>query len=408
MTSNPLSPLAKNDAAKGPSSPSRHWRTALIQSQPQVPENFRSLVPAVHRGSTVTFNTVAEAVDDWHVETSGYTYGVYGTPNTLEFAKRISEIEGARHTFLVPGGQAAIALIYFSFCKAGSHVLAPKNIYGPSGELADDLLAGLNIEVEYYDPMIGSGISSLIRPNTSLIWCETPGSVTFEIPDIPAIVFAARERGVLVALDNTYAAGVLFDAFGHGVDISMQALTKYVGGASDLLMGTVSVKSEQSYERVGSVHRLLGLAISPEDCALAHRGLQTLGVRLAHFERSAITVAKWLKARQEISLVLHPAFEDCPGHEIWKRDFTGSTGVFSIVFAEDWDAERVAKFVEALQTFKIGMSWGGVHSLVMVYSTMTRHGHGHRLIRLNVGLEEAEDLVHDLEQALKCAATVTA
>ncbi|KAF7978630.1 hypothetical protein HWV62_45122 [Athelia sp. TMB] len=390
-------------AAVNHPAPNRHWRTAIIQSQPQVPSGFRSLVPAVHRGSTVIFETVAEAVDDWRAETIGYTYGVYGTPNTLELAKRIAEIEGARHTFVVPGGQAAIALIYFSFCKAGSHVLAPQNIYGPSGELADDLLAGLNIEVEYYDPMIGSGISTLIRPNTSLIWCETPGSVTMEIPDVPAIVSAARSRGILVALDNTYAAGVLFDAFSHGVDISMQALTKYVGGHSDILMGTVSVKSEESYQRVGSVHRLMGMAVSPADSALAHRGLQTLGVRLDRVERSTLSVAKWLKEHQEIALVLHPAFEDCPGHTIWKRDFSGSAGVFSIVFAETWDAARVTKFVEALQLFKIGMSWGGVHSLVMVYPAMTRHAYGPRLIRLNVGLEEAEDIIDDLDTAFKHA-----
>lgn len=382
-----------------------HWRTRLLHSEPQIPGGFHSLVPAIHRGSTVVFQKLADAADDWH-SSAGYTYGLYGTPTTLELGARVAEIEHAKHSFVVPGGQAALALVYLAYCKAGSHALLPESAYGPNRELADDLLAGLDIEVELYDPMIGGEIATMIRANTSLIWCESPGSITMEIQDIPAIVAAAHARGVAVALDNTYAAGILFDAFTFGVDISIQALTKYIGGHSDILLGTVSVGGDAAYEQIGRLHRLMGMAVSPDDCALALRGLQTLGIRLDWLERTTLVVAEWLKNQPEVTVVLHPAFPDCPGHEIWKRDFTGSASVFSIVFEESWDADRVTRFVDALKIFKIGYSWGGVTSLVMAYSgTQKRRvrDYGVRVVRLNVGLEEAEDLIGDLRQALKQA-----
>jgi cysteine-S-conjugate beta-lyase len=291
------------------------------------------------------------------------------------------------------------------YCKAGTHALMPESAYGNSREIADDLLADLDVEVESYDPMIGGGIADLIRPNTKLIWTESPGSITMEVQDIPAIVAAARPHGIPVAFDNTYAAGILFDAFGAGVDVSMQALTKYVGGHSDLLLGSVSVRDEAAMRTVGSIYRLLGMNVSPDDSSAALRGLQTLGIRLKHLEQSALKVAKWLKARPEIELVLHPALPDCPGHDIWKRDFTGSASVFSIVFKDVVSVERIVRFVDTLKFFKIGYSWGGVTSLVMAYSSLgrTNRNYGRQLVRLNIGLEEPEDLIADLEQALKTA-----
>jgi cystathionine beta-lyase len=380
-----------------------HWRTRLIQPNGQVPQDFVSLAPAVHRGSTVVFKRLADARDDWRGD--NYTYGLYGTPTTRELGLRIADLEGARHTFVVPGGQPAIALVYFSFCVAGSHALVPESAYHPNRELADSLLRSLGIEVEPYDPLIGGRIGELIRSNTALIWCESPGSVTMEVQDVSAIVAAAHARRVPVALDNTYAAGVLFDAFGHGVDISIQALTKYVGGHSDILLGTVSAGTDQAYERIGTVHRLLGLAVSPDDCALALRGLETLAVRLDRLEKAALEVAGWLKRRPEIERVLHPALPDCPGHETWRRDFSGSASLFSIVFRKDWDEARMTRFVEALRLFRIGFSWGGTASLVMAYPSLPRaRGYGGQLVRLNVGLEEHTDLISDLEQALAGAA----
>ncbi|MGC2030481.1 MAG: cystathionine beta-lyase [Steroidobacteraceae bacterium] len=380
-----------------------HWRSRLIHPGAHAPAGFRSLATPTYRGSTVLFERQADVADDWQQKEHGYTYGLYGTPTVLELGARIAELEAAHHSFVVPGGQAAIALIYLAFCRSGSHALVPVTAYGPNREMGAGLLARLGISVEAYDPLLGSGIAALIRENTALIWVESPGSVTMEIQDVPAIVAAARARQIPVALDNTYAAGVLFDAFAHGVDVSMQALTKYVGGHSDLLLGTVSVAGAAGYAAIGSVYKQLGLAVSPDDCSLALRGLQTLGVRLERLERTALDVARWLAEHPAIKTVLHPALPSCPGHEYWLRDFTGSSSIFSIVFAERFTAGQVARFADTLQLFKIGFSWGGVTSLVMLYPNLDRpqQDYGGRLLRLNVGLEESSDLIADLEQALR-------
>jgi cystathionine beta-lyase len=405
MTSNSETKEPRDSDAHDPNS-NLHFRTRLIHSTAQPPAGFRSLTTPVYRASTTVFDTLAEAYQSWSPG-GPYAYGIYGTPTTLKLAARIAEIENARHTFIVPSGQSAIALIYLVYCRAGSHALMPESAYGNSREIADDLLAGFDIEVESYDPMMGAGITKLIRPNTHLIWTESPGSITMEVQDIPAIVAAARGTAacphkIPVALDNTYAAGILFDAFSHGVDVSMQALTKYVGGHSDLLLGTVSVADEAAMQQVGKIYRLLGLAVSPDDSSLALRGLQTLGIRLKHLEQSTLTIANWLKTRPEVKLVLHPALPDCPGHDIWKRDFTGSASVFSIVFNDTWPPARIVKFAESLRLFKIGYSWGGVTSLVMAYESLgrTNRNYGRSLVRLNIGLEEPEDLIADIEQAL--------
>jgi cystathionine beta-lyase len=227
-----------------------------------------------------------------------------------------------------------------------------------------------------------------------------------EVQDVPAIAAVARRHGAVVAIDNTYAAGVLFDAFAHGADVTMQALTKYVGGHSDVLLGTVTVRAEAHYERVGVVHDRLGLGASPDDCSLALRGLQTLGVRLAALERGALHVARWLAGHPAVERVLHPALPSCPGHETWRRDFTGSASVFSIVLAPGVTRERIAAFVDALELFAIGFSWGGVTSLAMPFPELHRAGgvaYGGRLVRLNVGLEDPDDLVADLDRALRHA-----
>ena len=380
-----------------------HWRSRLVQPQALAPSGFKSLAYPTYRGSTVLFERQADVTDDWRQADGAYRYGLYGTPTALELAGRVAQLEGAHHTFVVPGGQAAIALIYLSLCKAGCHALVPFNAYGPNQEMAQGLLKGLGIEVESYDPLIGAAISERIRSDTALIWVESPGSVTMEVQDVPAICAAAHARGVPVALDNTYSAGVLFDAFAHGVDISMQALTKYIGGHSDLLLGTVSVNSEVLKDRVGSVFKQLGLAVSPDDCSLALRGLQTLGVRLAHLETSTLDIAHWLAEQPGIASVLHPALPSCAGHALWQRDFTGSASVFSILFSEEFDTHHVETFVDALELFKIGMSWGGSTSLALVYPGLNRPGKNYagRLVRLNVGLEDTSDLKADLARSMQ-------
>lgn len=380
-----------------------YWQTKLAQPQVLSTPGFKSLVTPTYRGSTVLFEKQSDVVDGWDQKENGYSYGLYGTPTTIELAERIAELESAYHTFVVPGGQAAIALVYLAICQSGSHALVPYSAYGPNKEMAQGMLKNLGIEVEPYDPLIGSDISNLIKENTTLIWVESPGSVTMEVQDIPAICAEAHKRGVVVALDNTYAAGVHFDAFSHNVDISMQALTKYVGGHSDLLLGTVSVSSEKLKSKVGSIFKQLGLAVSPDDCSLALRGLQTLGIRLAHLEKSTLIVAEWLAENPNIEQVLHPALPSCPGHEFWKRDFTGSSSVFSFIFKDHINALQVETFIDSLELFKIGMSWGGVTSLALVYPSIERPNKDYegRLVRLNIGLENTDDLISDLQKAMQ-------
>lgn len=379
------------------------WRTKLLNPSPQARRDYTSLVTPVYRGSTVVFPDQASVVDSWQQARDGYAYGLYGTPTALELAARIATIEGAHETLIVPGGQAAIALVYLAFCKAGSHALVPYSAYGPNKAMAEGLMRDLDVEVEAYDPMIGAGIADLIRDNTTLIWCESPGSVTMEIQDIPAITKAAHARDVTVALDNTYAAGVLFDAFAHEIDVSMQALTKYVGGHSDLLLGSVSARTPQAFEKLGPIYQQLGLAVSPDDCSLALRGLQTLSVRLDALERGTLQVARWLVDQPIVSHVFHPALPDCPGHNHWVRDWSGSASVFSFTFAEQVAPEQVVTFLNALAIFKIGLSWGGVNSLAVVYPDLERptQDFGGRIVRLNIGLETPEDLINDLSQAMQ-------
>jgi cysteine-S-conjugate beta-lyase len=378
-----------------------NWRSRLIHPPVSAPAGFRSLVPPVYRGSTTLFDSAAAVTDHWDQTQVRYSYGLYGTPTSFELAARIADLEGGKHCFLTPGGQAAITLVYLALVRAGGHVLVPDSVYGPNRDLADRLLARLGIEIEYYDALMGADIAGLIRANTQLIWCESPGSVTMEVQDVPAITSAARRAGVPTALDNTYAAGVLFDAFAHGIDITMQALTKYVGGHSDVLLGSVTVQDAAHYQALGDAHQLLGMGVSPDDCSLALRGLQTLGVRLRQLEAGALAVAHWLREQPEVEKVLHPALADSPGHEVWRRDFTGSASIFSVVFAQHIPARALIELVDALQLFKIGYSWGGVTSLAMPHFDLKRKhsAYAQRLVRFNVGLEEPADLIADLDHA---------
>lgn len=378
-----------------------NWKTVLLHSNAKAPDGFRSLTTPVYRGSTTVFRDASTVVDNWDHDEAAYTYGLYGTPTTLELAARVAELEHGYRCFITPGGQSALALVYFACVSAGQHVLVPESVYGPSRKFAEDLLRRYGVDVEFYPPLIAEGIGALIKDSTRLIWCESPGSVTMEVQDVPAIVDIAHRRGVVVALDNTWSAGVLFDAFRHGVDVTMQALTKYIGGHSDLLLGSVTVRDRENYQRLGDVRQHLGLAASPDDCSLALRGMQTLAVRLAAIEASGLRIAQWFARRPEIETVLHPALQSCPGHEIWRRDFSGASGVFSIVFGPSVEPLKVRRFVDNLTLFAIGYSWGGVTSLAVPWEVpATRATYGGRLVRLNIGLEDTDDLIADLEQAL--------
>jgi len=382
----------------------KDWKTRLIHSTVAVPEGYRSLVTPIYRGSTTLFSDVADLTDDWDQYDAGYTYGLYGTPTTLELAGRVCELEQGFRTIVTAGGQGAISLIHLALLKAGDHILIPESIYGPNRKLANDVLRRFGVQVGYYPPAAAGEIAGLLQPNTRLVWCESPGSITMEVQDVPAITAAAHAAGALVVIDNTWSAGVHFDAFAHGVDVTMQALTKYVGGHSDLLLGSVTVKDEQLYRKLGATHQLLGCAASPDDCSLALRGMKTLAVRLEKIETSALCIARWLAGREEVMQVLHPALESCPGHELWKRDFTGSSGVFSIVLQSQFVKPQVQAFVNALRLFKVGYSWGGVVSLAVAYDFThykARPTYGHRIVRLNIGLEDPSDLIADLAQALE-------
>mgnify|MGYP005811632573 CR=1 FL=1 len=381
----------------------KSWSTRLIHTDAAVPEGFRSLDTPVYRASTVLFPNAAAINDEWDQYQHGYTYGLYGTPTTLELAARVAELESGAHTIVTAGGQGAISLVNFAFLKAGGHVLIPGNIYGPHRRLAWHILRRYGVEISMYDPLIGAGIADLIRDNTRLVWTESPGSITMEVQDIPAIVAAAHARGALVAIDNTWAAGVYFKPFDHRIDISMQALTKYIGGHSDLLLGSVTVRDRALYEQLGETHHLIGCAASPDDCHLAIRGMKTLSVRLKQIERSAIEIARWLAARPEVERVLHPALPSCPGHEFFQRDFTGSTGLFSVVFKPGPTKQQIQAFVNALELFELGYSWGGVTSLAVPYdlsAAKDRPNYGHRIVRLYVGLEETKELIADIEGSL--------
>jgi cysteine-S-conjugate beta-lyase len=318
-------------------------------------------------------------------------------------AQRICELEGGYRTLITPGGQCAISTINFAFLKAGDHILVPESVYGPNRKLTTFVLRRFGVEATFYPPGIGREIESLFKPNTRMVWVESPGSITMEVQDVPAIAEVAHAHGALVVMDNTWAAGVLFDALAHGVDITMQAVTKYIGGHSDLLLGSITVKDDAAWKTLGAHQQVLGGAASPDDCSLALRGMKTMAVRLKAIESSALQIAGWLSRRAEVELVLHPAMPSCLGHEFWKRDFLGSSGLFSIVLKLGVSKQQVLAFVNALELFKIGYSWGGVASLAVAYDFAGFRGrpeYGHRIVRLHIGLEATSDLIADLEQGL--------
>ncbi len=382
---------------------SKSLQTLLTTTDYRPPEGFAAFPTAIHHASTVLFRNVAALrARHWQDKTS-YTYGLHGTPTTFTLEARLAEIEGGRHCLLAPSGLAAIAMIDLALLAAGDDLLVPDNVYNPNRELANWLQKDFGITARFYDPLVGEDIAELIRPNTKLIWAEAPGSVSMEVPDIPAICRAAKARGVPVALDNTWAAGLAFRAFDHGVDIVMQALTKYHSGGSDVLMGAVITADQTLHRRIEMAHMRLGMGVSADDTYLVLRGLPTMKLRFDAHDAAARKVAAWLKARPEIAKVLHPAFDDCPGHAIWRRDFTGAGGLFSVLFDPQYTEEQTDSFIDSLKLFKIGYSWGGANSLAVPYrmaSMRSRWDEAGQLVRLNIGLEGPDDLIADIAQAL--------
>lgn len=374
---------------------------------PYRPPAFDAFPPAVHKASTVLFPDTATLSRRSMTNRDGYTYGLHGTPTTYVLEERIAALEGGLHCHLAPSGLAAITIVNLGLLKTGDEVLLPANVYGPSLAQARTLLAGWGITHRTYDPMDAAALAAMITPATRLVWLEAPGSVTMEFPDLTALIEAARARGVVTALDNTWGAGLAFRAFELGVDIAMQALTKYPSGGADVLMGSVVTRDLDLHHRLLQAHASLGIGVGANDCELILRGLPSIRVRYDAQDRSARALATWLQGRPEVTQVLHPALPSAPGHAHWARHCTAAAGLFSVMFDARFEVAQIHRFVDALQLFGIGFSWGGPMSLAVPYDLdAMRHGAGRlpgHLVRFSLGLEAVEDLQADLAQALKVA-----
>ena len=354
----------------------------------------------IYRGSTVLSPTVADFVG----KKGRYLYGRRGTPTTDALAQAITRLEGGAGTALVSSGLSAITTALMSVVRSGDHVLVADAVYGPTRNFCDTLLSGFGAEVTYYDPLLGAKIADLFRPNTRAVFLESPGSLSFEMQDVPAIAEIARARGAAVLMDNTWATPLFFRAHDFGVDLSIQAGTKYLGGHADANLGTISA-TEQYWPQVKETTGSLGLNPGPEDAFLMMRGLRTLSVRLDRHMESGLKVAHWLEGRPEVLRVLHPALPSHPQHALWKRDFTGACGLFSVVLKPKPQA-AVNAFIDALELFGIGASWGGYESLIIPFDctklrTATPWKPGGPTVRLHIGLEDPDDLIADLEQGLQ-------
>jgi cystathionine beta-lyase len=386
--------------------------TALIHHGYTPPEGFGAVSPGVYKASTVIFpDTAALRARNWK-EKSGYTYGLHGTPTTFTLEERIATLEGGVQTLLLPSGLAAIALVNLGLLKSGDEVLIPENAYGPGKEQARQDLARWGITHRIYDPMLPQSLAALMGPSTRLVWLEAPGSVTMEFPDLSELVRIAREHGVTTALDNTWGAGVAFNAFDLapgqgseplGVDISMQALTKYPSGGGDVLMGSVTTRNEALHLKLKFCHMRMGWGVGANDVEFVLRSLPSLALRYEAQDSSARALAQWWSGRPELAQVLHPALPEAPGHAHWHRLCTQAAGLFSVVFDERHGADRVDAFVNALKLFKIGYSWAGPVSLVVPYELASMRSNpawNGTLVRFSIGLEAVDDLIADCAQAL--------
>jgi cystathionine beta-lyase len=382
----------------------QHKQDTLLTHAGRDPSKYAGLVNVpVFRGSTVLFDRV-DAYE--HRDPDNYKvmrYGIHGTPTTFALEEAVARLEGGYAAVAVSSGLAAIAAALLAYAKTGSHLLVSDSVYGPTRNLCERRLRPFGVEIEYYDPLIGEGIAKLIRSNTSAVYCEAPGSLTFEMQDIPAIAAAAHAKKIPVLADNTWGTPLFFRAFDHGVDVSIHAATKYIGGHSDVMMGIVTT-TKQCWLPVRRTVADYGYCVSPDDCFLALRGLRTIGVRMRHQQKSAERIARWLESRPEVSRVLYPALESDPGHALWKRDFTGAASLFGVILKPVAD-HAVAAMIEALELFGIGSSWGGFESLairadVRKIRTATSWNPGGPLLRLHIGLEDPDDLIVDLERGL--------
>ena len=384
---------------KQPSPPPERTATRLVTGGRDPLANHGFINPPVYHASTVVYSSAA----DYLAHRGRYQYGRRGTPTSEALQEALAGLEGDKcaGVALLPSGLAAVSAAFLSVVGAGDHVLVTDSAYLPTRKLCDGLLARYAIRTTYYDPRIGAGIAALIEPKTRAVFVESPGSLSLEMQDVPAIAAAAHARGALVLMDNTWASPIYFRALEKGVDLSIQSGTKYIGGHSDLMLGTVSANAA-CWKRLRETVETMGLCVGPDDTYLGLRGVRTMGVRLAQHYASGLKVAHWLAGRPEVARVLHPALETDPGHALWRRDYTGACGLFSVVLKSAPQAATHA-LLDALTLFGIGASWGGFESLAIPFDcsdmrTATAWAPGGPTVRLHIGLEDVDDLIADLER----------
>ncbi len=372
-------------------------RTKLVHAGRDPSEQFGFVNTPIYRGSTVLYPNV----DSLNRRDARFAYGTRGTPTTEALEKAWSDLSGAACTVLVPSGLAAVAVALLAAVEAGCHILVSDSVYRPTRLFCDGFLKRMGVETQYYDPLIGAGIAGLIRENTKVVFTEAPGSQSFEMQDIPAIAEAAHARGACVIMDNTWATPIFFPPHERGVDLAVEAGTKYLSGHSDLLLGLVTA-NESWAKRLRETFDLMAPCAGPEDVFLALRGLRTMRLRVDEAQKQGLEMARWMKARPEVSRVLHPAFPEDPGHAIWKRDFLGSTGLFSVILKPVSD-KAVAAMLDGMELFGLGFSWGGFESLITpfdcrAYRTATTWDAEGPGLRLQIGLEDLDDLKSDLDK----------
>jgi cystathionine beta-lyase len=396
--------MAKNKDGKNSSQP-RRPATSVVTAGRDPAANHGFVNPPVYHASTVLYPNA----EDFVAHRARYQYGRRGTPTTESLELAVQEIEGPQcaGVSLLPSGLAAISAALLSVVHAGDHILVTDSAYGPTRAFCDQILTRLGVSTTYYDPLIGGAIAGLTQPNTRAVFTESPGSLSFEMQDVPAIAAAAHAKGALVLMDNTWATPLYFRALDFGVDLSIHAGTKYFGGHSDVMLGTVAANSA-TVASLRNFVRLNGLHVGPDDVYLGQRGLRTLAVRLERHQESALAVARWLEQRPEVLRLLHPALASHPGHALWKRDFTGASGLFSMML-KPVPQKAVYAFLDTLELFGIGASWGGYESLAIPFDctslrTATRWAPGGPTVRFHIGLEAVEDLIADLERGFAAQA----
>jgi len=385
--------------------------TQLIHHPYSPPEGFDAVAPGVHKASTVLFpNVHALRTQEWK-DKSGYTYGLHGTPTTFTLEERIATLEGGRYCVLAPSGLSAIALVDMAFLRQGDELLMPDNAYGPGKTFAEGELKAWGISHRFFDAMDPADLAAKLSPATRLVWLEAPGSITLEFPDVPALTAVVREanrqrtsqRPIITAFDNTWGAGIAFNAFDLGVDVSMQALTKYPSGGADVLMGSVVTRDEHLHRAMLMTHMRLGLGVGANDAELVLRGLPSIAVRYHAQDATTRELAQWVQTQPGVAKVLHPALSNSPGHAHWLRDARGAACLFSVVFDASITQDRIDAFCDALQRFRLGWSWAGPISLCAPYNVSSIRTaawpYQGGLVRFAVGLEAAEDLRADLMQA---------